>query len=219
MKTNHPEGLTPRKTPSQARSQATVEAIYEATIQVLLADGARRLTTTRVAGRAGVSVGTMYQYFPHKDSLLYAVLKRHLNVIAEAVESACQRYRGEVVDIMAEALITAFVDAKTASVETSRALYLVAAELDTANLRNHISNRMNKDIAQLLGSAADAEFEDLPTVSFALLSAMSGVTRIVFEQGATPSLLRMLRTQLAVMCRAYLREAAAKKTTLSVKSQ
>ena len=59
------DALKPRKTPRQARSAATVEAIFEATIQVLLVDGYAGLTTTRVAGRAGVSVGTMYQYFPH----------------------------------------------------------------------------------------------------------------------------------------------------------
>ena len=54
--------LNPRKKPAQSRSKVTVDAIFEATIQVLLADGLQRLTTTRVAERAGVSVGTLYQY-------------------------------------------------------------------------------------------------------------------------------------------------------------
>ena len=61
MNIAHPAALKPRKTPVQARSEATVAAIFAATIQVLLSDGERRLTTTRVAERAGVSVGTMYQ--------------------------------------------------------------------------------------------------------------------------------------------------------------
>ena len=52
-------GFEPRKTPVQARSAVTVEAISEATIQVLLSQGSDRLTTTRVADRAGVSVGTL----------------------------------------------------------------------------------------------------------------------------------------------------------------
>ena len=54
----------------------TVEAISEATIQVLLAVGLDRLTTTRVAERAGVSVGTLYQYYPNKQALLYAGRER-----------------------------------------------------------------------------------------------------------------------------------------------
>jgi AcrR family transcriptional regulator len=56
-----------------------VEAISEATIQVLLSHGADRLTTTRVAERAGVSVGTLYQYYPKKQSLLFAVLVNHFS--------------------------------------------------------------------------------------------------------------------------------------------
>ena len=67
--------LEPRKSPVQARSAASVDAILEATIQVLLDDGKERLTTTRVALRAGVSVGTLYQYFPNKSALLQAALE------------------------------------------------------------------------------------------------------------------------------------------------
>jgi AcrR family transcriptional regulator len=62
----------------QARSTATVDAILSATIQVLLSEGQERLTTTRVAYRADVSVGTLYQYFPNKQALLRAVLERHV---------------------------------------------------------------------------------------------------------------------------------------------
>jgi AcrR family transcriptional regulator len=61
--------LEPRKSPVQARSAASVDAILEATIQVLLHAGKERLTTTRVASRAGVSVGTLYQYFPNKSPI------------------------------------------------------------------------------------------------------------------------------------------------------
>ena len=67
-----------------------MEAISEATIQVLLTHGAERLTTTRVAERAGVSVGTLYQYYPNKRSLLFAVFEDHLNKVARAVEAACE---------------------------------------------------------------------------------------------------------------------------------
>jgi AcrR family transcriptional regulator len=80
----------PRKTPVQARSTFTVEAISEATIQVLLTHGADRLTTSRVAERAGVSVGTLYQYYPNKRSLLFAVFDDHLDKVSRAVEIACE---------------------------------------------------------------------------------------------------------------------------------
>src|SRR5271170_5449003 len=86
--------LEPRKSPVQARSAASVDAILEATIQVLLSVGKERLTTTRVALRAGVSVGTLYQYFPNKSALLQAVLKRHLNQVTDAVELVCKQQKG-----------------------------------------------------------------------------------------------------------------------------
>src|SRR5207248_3622284 len=78
--------LRSRKSPVQARSAASVDAILEPTIQVLLNVGKERLTTTRVAFRVGVSVGTLYQYFPNKSALLQAALKRHLNEVTETVE-------------------------------------------------------------------------------------------------------------------------------------
>ena len=63
--------LSSRKKPKQARSNDLVAAILEAAIQVLAQEGAQRFTTTRVAERAGVSVGSVYQYFPNKASILF----------------------------------------------------------------------------------------------------------------------------------------------------
>jgi AcrR family transcriptional regulator len=71
-----------------------VDAILEATIQVLLNVGKERLTTTRVALRSGVSVGTLYQYFPNKSALLQAALNRHLTEVTEAVELVCKEQKG-----------------------------------------------------------------------------------------------------------------------------
>jgi AcrR family transcriptional regulator len=104
--------LEPRKSPVQARSAASVDAILEATIQVLLSAGKERLTTTRVASRAGVSVGTLYQYFPNKSSLLQAVLKRHMDEVTEAVQRVCREQKGQPLQQMATALICTFLEAK-----------------------------------------------------------------------------------------------------------
>ncbi|MBZ9866231.1 TetR family transcriptional regulator [Mesorhizobium sp. CA15] len=63
--------ISTRKQPKQARATELVAAILEAAAQVLAAEGAQRFTTTRVAERAGVSVGSLYQYFPNKAALLF----------------------------------------------------------------------------------------------------------------------------------------------------
>src|SRR5881396_2276636 len=119
-----------RKRPIQARSAVTVEAICEAAIQVLLSHGAERLTTTRVAERAGVSVGTLYQYYPNKQSLLFAVLEGHIDRVSKAVENACERARGKPLAEMVKEVVEAFVDAKMERTDISTALYRIAAEVD-----------------------------------------------------------------------------------------
>src|ERR1700749_3398550 len=63
--------ISSRKEPKQARSTELVGAILEAAVQVLAKEGARRFTTARVAERAGVSVGSVYQYFPNKAAILF----------------------------------------------------------------------------------------------------------------------------------------------------
>lgn len=63
--------ITARKAPKQARASGLVAAVLDAAVQVLQSEGAARFTTARVAERAGVSVGSIYQYFPNKASILF----------------------------------------------------------------------------------------------------------------------------------------------------
>lgn len=74
---------SPRKRPRQDRSKATVDAILEATAQVLVQDGYDKTSTNRVAERAGVSVGSVYQYFPSKEALVGELVDRYSREIME----------------------------------------------------------------------------------------------------------------------------------------
>lgn len=68
----------PRKQPRQARSRETVHVILRAAAQVFSAQGYAATTTNHIAARAGVSIGSLYEYFPSKDALLVALLETHL---------------------------------------------------------------------------------------------------------------------------------------------
>src|SRR5437879_652336 len=136
--------LEPRKSPVQARSAASVDAILEATIQVLLNVGKERLTTTRVALRAGVSVGTLYQYFPNKSALLQAALKRHLVEVTDAVELVCKEQKGKTLRQMVTALITAFLQAKMRDAKTSVTLCSVSSDVDGAKIMQQMQIRSDK---------------------------------------------------------------------------
>ena len=71
--------LQPRKQPIQGRARRTVAAILEASAQVFEELGYAKATTDRIAVRAGVSIGTLYQYFPGKDALLVALAAQHVD--------------------------------------------------------------------------------------------------------------------------------------------
>lgn len=80
--------LQAKKTPRQARAQATVEAIVQACAQVLSAEGYAAVTTNRVAELAGVSIGSLYEYFPNKQSIVAAALARVMREIAVEVSES-----------------------------------------------------------------------------------------------------------------------------------
>ena len=82
-----------RKVASQERSRATVEALVEATARILVKDGFEKASTNRIAEVAGVSVGSLYQYFPGKEALVVAVIERHQQEIVQTV-------RGELAGVL-----------------------------------------------------------------------------------------------------------------------
>src|ERR1700733_3602289 len=164
----------PRKTPIQARSTVTVEAISEAAIQVLLRHGAERLTTTRVADRAGVSVGTLYQYYPNKQSLLFAVLEHHLNNVAARVEAACESACHKPLAEMIREMVEAYVDAKMERADISVALSRVSADVGGPALIKQIQHRSRKTVEAMLETASDIKSPPDKLAINIMLSAMPG---------------------------------------------
>jgi AcrR family transcriptional regulator len=205
--------LEPRKSPVQARSAASVDAILEATIQVLLSVGKERLTTTKVAMRAGVSVGTLYQYFP-KSSLLQAAVKRHLDEVTETVERVCQEQRANTLPHMATALISAFLQAKMRDAKTSVALYSVSSDVDAAKIVREMGIRSNKAIVEMLATACKPLTKDPQLVASMLQGAMAGVSRRLLESDAPEKQFEAFRQELIFFACAYL-EACSVRPTLA----
>jgi AcrR family transcriptional regulator len=113
-----------RKQPRQARAQATVGAILEATVQVLEREGLEAATTTRVAEVAGVSIGTLYQYFSHRDAILDALQDREF----ERALSLMQRVLSDGnLQKTARETITAVVKGLAALYASSAGLHRVLA--------------------------------------------------------------------------------------------
>lgn len=103
--------LSPRKLPVQARSRHTVQSILEATAQVLVQLGYAGTTTGAVAERAGVSIGTLYQYYPNKEALVAGLIELHVREVVEMVASALHATRQASLDQMLRAVVRASLDA------------------------------------------------------------------------------------------------------------
>ncbi|NKJ41623.1 MULTISPECIES: TetR/AcrR family transcriptional regulator [unclassified Novosphingobium] len=90
-----PPRQVPRKLPRQARAVETVAAIVEAAARILEQGGIAALTTNAVAARAGVSVGSLYQYFPGKEALVGALIVRETSILIAECEEALARVSGQ----------------------------------------------------------------------------------------------------------------------------
>ena len=196
--------LEPRKSPIQARSTASVDAILEATLQVLLQLGKERLTTTKVALRAGVSVGTLYQYFPNKSALLQAALRRHMTEVYEAIDLVAKQQQGAPLRQMVTALINAFFAAKMKNAKTSVALYSVSSDVDGAKIVRQMSIRSNKTIAHMLATSSEPLTTDPELIATMIQAAMAGVSRRLLESPSPEKHLDTLLQELIFVACTYL---------------
>jgi AcrR family transcriptional regulator len=196
--------LRPRKTPVQARSTDTVDAILDATLQVLTRIGKEQLTTTRVAERAGVSVGTLYQYFPNKVALLQACLRRHMDQVTAAMHDACEERKGSEPLAMVDGLVQAYLAAKMHHIPSSAALYAVSADVDGVEIAKEAYARVRSDVTAMLATAPHLK-KSPETVASIVLAAMNGVARRLLEAEHPEAELPHLRNELELMLHSYLK--------------
>ena len=168
----------PRRGPRQARARATCDAIFEATARILETEGEGGFNTNRVAERAGISIGTLYQYFPNKQAILVAMARREtLAVRAVAGEAdgdaerlALRAYIGILRDRPAtrraalKAILVAESDAALASEihQTTRLLPIIpgATGLDAFVLSRAVVGVIRAAVLENSPHLHTAEFED-----------------------------------------------------------
>ena len=138
---------TPRKLPKQDRSRFTVEVILEATTRILVEEGYDRANTNRIAERAGISIGSLYQYFPNKESLMTALMDRHAREMAELVETKLNCLFDSPLEIVIPEIIKAIIAAHAIDPR----LHQVLSEEIPRSARSPQMNQADARIAQLLG--------------------------------------------------------------------
>lgn len=154
-----------------------------------------------------MSVGTMYQYFPHKQALIYALNERYLEALAEKIEAACNGHHGAPASDMVEALIDVYWRAKTDRADVTRALYRSVVEMDNEALIEAFAARADAATTAMLATASDSTFADLTSVNRTLVTVIFGAVRNGFERGLSGPEAEDMRRQLVIMCHAYLRDS------------
>jgi len=101
----------PRKSASQERSRSTVDALLEATARVLIKGGYDKASTNRIAEVAGVSIGSLYQYFPSKEALVAAVVDRHTQELSEVTRSALVKMAARPIEVATREFVSVAIDA------------------------------------------------------------------------------------------------------------
>src|SRR6476659_3548994 len=101
----------PRKQATQARAVSTVDAILKATARILVKEGYDHASTNKIATAAGVSIGSLYQYFPSKEALVAAVIERHIGEMLEVVRSSLARVASYPLREAAKELVRVMIEA------------------------------------------------------------------------------------------------------------
>lgn len=147
------KALKPRKKPSQSRSHFTVNQILEAAAQVFADRGYAGGTTNHIASRAGVSVGSIYQYFPNKEAILVALVEQHMMSASrtlEAIIDLALEERWEL-DLMIERFVRSTVALHTAAPRLHHVLtYEAPRPPSVVSLLHELENTMAKGIERLL---------------------------------------------------------------------
>jgi AcrR family transcriptional regulator len=175
---------TPRKQPRQDRSRTTVETILEATARLLVRKGFDHLTTNAVAEAAGVSVGSLYQYFPNKEALVAALLERHIEERTAATFAELERVASLPIDKAARAVIELTLRAHSVEPELHRVLIEQVPRVGRlARLRELEASTHAVVRGLLVARRAELDIADPELAAFVLVSAIEAIVHraVVFH--------------------------------------
>jgi len=169
----------PRKSASQERSRATVDALLSATARVLVRDGYDRASTNKVAEAAGVSIGSLYQYFPSKEALVAAVIERHIGEMQELIRSSLVRVAAMPLERAARELVRVMIDAHRLEPKLHRVLVEQiprVGALETIETMDEEATALVR--AYLEAHADEIDVRDLDMAAFVAVTSVEALTHV-----------------------------------------
>jgi len=168
---------SPRKTASQKRSRFTVDALLDATARILVKEGFDRASTNKIAATAGVSVGSLYQYFPSKEALVAAVVERHAQELSRVTHDALLKVAAMPLKVGVRELVVAAIDAHRVDPTLHRVL---AEEVPRTRWFENIEfieqNARSLFRVYLEAHRDETDVDDLDLAAFMLVTTVEALT-------------------------------------------
>jgi AcrR family transcriptional regulator len=168
-----------RKSASQDRSKATVDALLAATTRVLVKDGYDHASTNKIADAAGVSIGSLYQYFPSKEALVAGVIERHIDGMLDVIRTSAARVTLMPIQEAARELVGVMIEAHRINPKLHRVL---VEQIPRIGNMEHI-DRVDEECVALVrvyleGHRDELGIEDLDLAAFLAVSTVEALTHI-----------------------------------------
>ena len=168
---------SPRKNATQERSRATVDALLAATARVLVKEGYDHTSTNKIAQAAGVSIGSLYQYFPTKEALVAAVIERHIGSMMDLVRASLARVAHLPLREAARELVRVMIEAHRIEPKLHRVL---VEQIPRVGSMEQIG-RVDEEAMTLVRAYLEAHrdeigVDDLDMASFLAVSCVEAMT-------------------------------------------
>jgi AcrR family transcriptional regulator len=196
---------TPRKKPRQERSQATVEAILDATARVLCTTGYDRASTNRIALAAGVSVGSLYQYFPSKEALVAALAARHMAIMTALVRGKLAEVAMAPMPVAVRTIIMAMFEAHAVDPRLHKVLIEEVPRIGRLENLQRVERETEALVAALLESRKDElRRTNVETMAMLLVTVVEAATHAAVLAELEPARSRAVADELTDLVLRYL---------------
>jgi AcrR family transcriptional regulator len=194
--------VNPRKKAKQKRSKSLVSSMVEATARILESYGYENISTNRIAELAGVSVGSLYQYFPGKDALVAAVIERQGERAMTVFEAEMRATAGLPLDRRVKALVKTSVDFFLRDSKISRELFAIGADPQVVRVILSFRRRAASAVAELIQERISGS--NATPVAYVIVNSIMGVVLTSILDDETPMDRERMVEELTALCKGYL---------------
>jgi AcrR family transcriptional regulator len=195
----------PRKSPNQDRAKATVAAILDATARILAEDGFEAVNTNRVAEVAGVSIGSLYQYFPNKGALVGAVAVRHTEAMVAIVAAGVRAAADDHLPDLVKTLIRSIMQAQAENPKLRRAIIEELPQIGRPARLAELKRNIQRSVEALLTARhCRIKVKDISMAAFVIVNTVEHLTHVAETLSLGPREFGRLERELNDLVLAYL---------------